>query len=105
MQRTDFHFKSQTMPSFHVLGTHVIFLTFQEWFYMKLKFEPSSVLLRIGFNDPFPLAESTGVPKIHGERSDSHASIAGRLGSELLCGQKAVKAIENAGETNRFSPQ
>lgn len=53
----------------------------------------------------FFLADCTGIPKIRRKWSDSHASIAGSLGSQLLCSQKAVKAIKDAGETNCFSPQ
>ena len=77
---------------------HPFLWIFQEPIHLKLKCKLHALLL-------LSLANSAGLPKIHRKWPDAHASVAGRLGPQLLCGQKAVKAIEYAGEADRFSPQ
>lgn len=44
-------------------------------------------------------------PKIRRESLGSHSSFTGSLGSELLSGQEAVEAVEDAGQTHCFPPQ
>lgn len=44
-------------------------------------------------------------PEVRGQGLSSHSGFAGCLGSELLGGQQAVEAVEDAGQTHCFPPQ
>lgn len=44
-------------------------------------------------------------PEVRGEGLGSDSGFTGRLGPELLGGQEAVEAVEDAGQTHCFPPQ
>lgn len=46
-----------------------------------------------------------GPPKVLREGPDAHPGVAGRLGAQLLRGQEAVQAVQDAGETDSLPPQ
>lgn len=98
--------RSQRICLLHIWDICAFLLNLLRIILYKIKTwtESSSFANRISWPTFLPAA-SSGIPKIHGKWSDSHTSIAGRLGSKLLCGQKAVKAIEYTRETDCFSPQ
>lgn len=45
------------------------------------------------------------LPKVRRQGPSSHSSLDGRLSSELLGGQQAVEAVQDAGQTHSFPPQ